>query len=129
MTPHSPRRSQATKPAYGPEPAPREDARPAGSAGGALRVDALEGGIAFEVQVVPRSSRSEIAGVHGDRLRIKVNAPPVEGAANHAVRATIAKAFGVAQRQVTILRGLASRMKRIHVTGVDEAIARKILLG
>ncbi len=88
-------------------------------------MDAVDGGIAFEVQVVPRSSRSEIAGVHGDRLRIKVNAPPVEGAANHAVCATIAKTLGVAQRQVMILRGQASRMKRIHVTGVDEAAARK----
>jgi hypothetical protein len=92
-----------------------------------LRIDAVSDGVAFEVQVVPRSARSEIAGVHGDRLRVKVNAPPVEGAANHAVCSTIAKALGVAQRQVTLLRGLASRMKRIHVAGIDEIAARKAL--
>jgi len=92
-----------------------------------LKIDPMDGGIAFEVHVVPRSARSHVAGTHGDRLHVKVNAPPVEGAANQVVCATIARALGVPQRQVSIVRGLASRLKRIHVEGMSEIEARKAL--
>jgi uncharacterized protein len=94
-----------------------------------LKIDVLDGGIAFEVHVVPRSARSHVAGTHGDRLHVKVNAPPVEGAANQVVCATIARALGVPQRQVSIVRGVASRMKRIHVEGIGETDARKAFAG
>jgi uncharacterized protein (TIGR00251 family) len=90
-----------------------------------LKIDVMDGGIAFEVHVVPRSARSHVAGTHGDRLHVKVNAPPVEGAANQVVCATIAKALGVPQRQVSIIRGVASRLKRIYVEGMSEMEARK----
>ena len=92
-----------------------------------LKIDPVDDGIAFEVHVVPRSPRNEIDGIHGDRLRVRVNVPPVEGAANHAVCTLIARVFGVAPRQVSIVRGLVSRMKRIHVAGIEEAQARQAL--
>ncbi|MDP3937845.1 MAG: DUF167 domain-containing protein [Deltaproteobacteria bacterium] len=92
-----------------------------------LKIDVTDGGIAFEVHVVPRSARSHVAGTHGDKLHVKVNAPPVEGAANNVVCATVARALGVPQRQVSIVRGVASRMKRIHVEGMSEIEARKAL--
>ncbi len=47
-----------------------------------IRITAHEGGVTFSVKVVPRASRSEIAGVQGDMLRVRLTAPPVEGAAN-----------------------------------------------
>ncbi len=92
-----------------------------------LKIDVMDGGITFEVHVVPRSARSHVAGTHGDRLHVKVNAPPVEGAANNVVCATVARALGVSQRQVSIVRGVASRMKRIHVEGMSESEAREAL--
>ena len=90
-----------------------------------LKIDPVDDGIAFEVHVVPRSPRNEIDGIHGDRLRVRVNVPPVEGAANHAVCTTIAKILGVPATQVSIIRGMVSRMKRIHVSGMDATRARE----
>lgn len=101
--------------------------KPAPSRAQKLKIDPVDDGIAFEVHVVPRSARNEIDGIHGDRLRVRVNVPPVEGAANHAVCTLIAKIFGVAPSQVSIIRGLVSRMKRIHVAGIEEAKARQAL--
>ena len=101
--------------------------KPAPSKAHKLKIDAIDDGIAFEVHVVPRSPRNEIDGIHGDRLRVRVNVPPVEGAANHAVCTLIARIFGVAPRQVSIIRGMVSRMKRIHVAGIEEAKAREAL--
>ena len=104
-----------------------EHARPIPSSTRKLKIDTLDDGIAFEVHVVPRSPRNEIDGIHGERLRVRVNVPPVEGAANHAVCTLIAKIFGVAPSQVSIIRGLVSRMKRIHVAGIQEPKARQAL--
>jgi len=101
--------------------------KPAPSNAHKLKIDKVDDGIAFEVHVVPRSPRNEIDGIHGDRLRVRVNVPPVEGAANHAVCTLIARIFGVAPTQVSIIRGLVSRMKRIHVAGIEEARAREAL--
>jgi uncharacterized protein (TIGR00251 family) len=101
--------------------------KPAPSNAHKLKIDQVENGIAFEVHVVPRSPRNEIDGIHGDRLRVRVNVPPVEGAANHAVCTLIARVFGVAPTQVSIIRGLVSRMKRIHVAGIEETKAREAL--
>ena len=101
--------------------------KPAPSNAHKLKIDSVDDGIAFEVHVVPRSPRNEIAGIHGDRLRVRVNVPPVEGAANHAVCTLIAKILGVAPRQVSIIRGMVSRMKRIHVAGIEEPKAREAL--
>lgn len=121
MSPHSRKRPEREQKITPPPPAPSVLAK----AGQILKIDNMESGIAFEVKVVPRSARNHVAGTHGDRLHVKVNAPPIEGAANHAVCSTIAKALGVPLRQVSIIRGLASRMKRIYVEGLKEADARK----
>ena len=61
----------------------------------------------------------------GKRLHVKVNAPPIEGAANRAVCVTIAKALGIAPRQVSIIQGMASRLKRVSISGLSEIEARK----
>jgi uncharacterized protein (TIGR00251 family) len=104
---------------------PPPAARPAPASNQEFKIEAVDDGIAFDVHVVPRAAKSHVAGMHGDRLHVKVNAPPIEGAANQAVRATIAKALGVPLRQVSIIRGVASRLKRVHVSGLNEAEARK----
>ena len=83
--------------------------------------------VRFAVRVQPRSSREGIDGVHGAALRVRVNAPPVEGAANEAVVEVLAKALGVAKRAVTIISGAGSRSKVVEVAGLEPGELRAIL--
>lgn len=78
-------------------------------------------GIAFDVLVTPRASREGLGPIHGDRLKIAVTAPPVDGEANAAVVAVLARALAVPKANVTIVRGDGSRRKTVHVRGVGRA--------
>jgi uncharacterized protein (TIGR00251 family) len=73
--------------------------------------------LVLELRVQPRASRSEIAGCHGERLRVRLQAPPVDGKANAALVEFIAAAFGVPRARVTIEHGLAGRDKRVRIAG------------
>jgi len=70
------------------------------------------------VKVVPRSSKKGIAGIEGDVVKIKVTAPPVDGAANEQVIEIIAEAMKVRKSDVDIIRGSASRTKTVRIKGV-----------
>jgi uncharacterized protein len=72
-------------------------------------------GIAFSVFIQPRSSKNMISGIYGDSLKIKLTAPPVEGAANKMCVSFLAKRLGVPKSAVEIISGLSSRKKRILV--------------
>jgi uncharacterized protein (TIGR00251 family) len=85
----------------------------------AIREDAA--GVTFDVLVTPRASRERIGPVTGDRLKVAVTAPPVEGAANAAVAAALARALGVARSSVAVVRGEGSRRKTVRVAGVGRA--------
>lgn len=87
----------------------------------------VEGGVAIRVCVTPRSGRNEVAGVEGDTLRLRLTAPPVEGAANRACIEFLASLLGVPKGRVEITSGLRGRKKVITVYGVDEEIARRKL--
>lgn len=76
-----------------------------------------DGKLTFSVKVSPRASRSEIVGEHDGFLRVRVAAPPVDGAANEELVRTLAKAFRVARNAVEITVGLGSRCKNVSVTG------------
>lgn len=76
------------------------------------------GALTFSVRVVPRASRSELAGEHAGALKVRVAAPPVEGAANEELARLLAKTFGVAARDVEVISGRASKTKRVRVRGV-----------
>ncbi len=65
----------------------------------------------------PGASRSEFAGMHGERLKIRLAAPPVEGKANAALVEFLAAHYGVARRNVQIVAGLKSRRKRVSIDG------------
>ena len=69
----------------------------------------------LELRVQPRASRSEFAGTFGDRLRVRLQAPPVDGRANAALVDFLADAFGVPRARVIIEHGLASRDKRVRI--------------
>ncbi len=64
----------------------------------------------------PRASRDEFSGLHGDSLKIRIKAPPVEGKANVYLIKFLAKQFGVVKRDVTLLSGELSREKRIKIS-------------
>lgn len=70
-------------------------------------------GIRFKVYVQPRSSKNMIAGLHGDSLKIKVAAPPVDGAANKACVKFLAKCLSVSASSLEITAGHNSRTKTI----------------
>lgn len=63
----------------------------------------------------PKASRDEFAGVHGERLKIRLTAPPVEGKANAQLLAFLGKAFGVAKSQVSLESGELNRQKRVRI--------------
>ena len=69
----------------------------------------------LDVRVVPRAHRDEVGGERDGRLVIRTTAPPVEGAANKAVRRVLAKHFGVAPRDIEIVRGQRSRDKTVEI--------------
>ena len=60
-------------------------------------VRAIEGGVEISVRAQPRASRSEVVGLHGDQLKIRITAPPVEGAANTELIKLLAKLLGVSR--------------------------------
>ena len=76
------------------------------------------GGVSFAVRIVPRASWSEIIGEHGGALRVRLAAPPVEGAANEELIRLLARAVGVPRGGVKIVGGHTGRGKRVRVEGV-----------
>jgi uncharacterized protein (TIGR00251 family) len=93
-----------------------------------FKVTEAEGGVTFPVRVVPRASKNEIAGVHGDALKVRLTAPPVEGKANETLIVFLAQRLGVRKSQVEIVAGTTSRRKMIRVMGVSPQEVEKHLL-
>ncbi len=94
----------------------------------AFTVTPRDAGIRFAVHVQPRAKRPGIDGTHGDALRVRVQAPPVEGAANAAVVEVLAEALGVPARAVRIAAGQTGRQKLVDVDGIDVSAALARLL-
>lgn len=70
---------------------------------------------------------SGIVGVHGDALKVRLTAPPVDGAANEALVELLAGAFGIPTRAVTIVAGMSSRTKIVELEGVTEDRVRRLV--
>lgn len=83
---------------------------------------------ALAVHVVPRARRTEVAGRHGDAIKIRVAAPPVEGAANAELIRFVAERVGVTRSAVTIASGATGRRKTVVVAGVTAAALARALL-
>jgi uncharacterized protein (TIGR00251 family) len=79
----------------------------------------VPGGVELELLVQPRASRTRILGPHGDRLRIALAAPPVDGEANAALVELLAGALGVRRSEVEVVRGPSGRRKTVRVSGAD----------
>ncbi|HEY3280258.1 MAG TPA: DUF167 domain-containing protein [Gemmatimonadales bacterium] len=79
------------------------------------------------MHVVPRARETALAGRHGDALKIRLAAPPVDGAANEELIRFVAERLGVPRGAVTITAGQAGRRKTVKVEGVETAAALRIL--
>ena len=91
-----------------------------------LRVTERNGRVRFSVHIQPRASTNEIAGVHGDALKIRIAAPPIDGAANDALTKFLSDLFAVARRDVRIIAGETSRSKIVEVDGITERAVRQL---
>lgn len=79
------------------------------------------------MRVQPRASRTELAGLHGDALKIRIAAPPVDGAANEALVRFLAERLEVPRSAVSLEAGAAGRSKVVAVAGLAiEAAARRL---
>ena len=79
------------------------------------------------VHVQPRAKRTEVVGTHGAAVKIRLAAPPVDGAANEEVIALFSKALGVPRRAVTVAVGERSTRKQIDISGRTRADVERLL--
>ena len=86
-------------------------------------------GVLLTVRVQPRASRDEIAGLHGDALKIRLKAPPVEGEANAALLRFLSKRLKIPLAAISIRSGASSRRKTVLVEGIRPEEVRARLQG
>ena len=91
-----------------------------------IRFSEQNGAIVFTIKVVPRASKSEIVGAHDGALKIRLAAPPVEGAANEELIKTLAKYFDVNKSAVEIASGATAKTKQIRIAGANAEKLRQI---
>ncbi len=89
-------------------------------------IQVVDRAVRLKVRVQPRASRTEIAGQHGDALKIRLAAPPVEGAANEELVAFLARRLRVPKSSVSIIKGIRARDKVVEVVGVEEEKVREL---
>ncbi len=78
-----------------------------------IPVKETSGSLEFKVLAVPRSSKNQIVGRHGDALKVKLKAPPVDGAANKMCVSFLAKTFQMPKTDLEIISGQSSRQKQV----------------
>lgn len=85
-------------------------------------------GVEISIYVQPGAKSAEVSGEHDGALKLRINAPPVDGKANAAVIAFLAECCGVSKSKVTLLSGDTNRRKRLRITGVStETVAKQLL--
>lgn len=82
-------------------------------------------GLLLDLHVQPNAKRSEWAGYHGDRLKIRLASPPVDGQANRELVRFLSRQLAVAKSAIDIVSGAASRRKRVAIQ-TDEQTARRL---
>ena len=80
-------------------------------------------GVLLRLSVMPNAKRTEVDGLHDGALRVRLAAPPVDGRANDALIAWLAKSMGVPKRDVEVLRGESSRRKQVAIAVSPDAAA------
>ena len=83
-------------------------------------------GVLLQLSVMPNAKRTEVDGLHVGALRVRLAAPPIDGRANEALVAWLAKSLGVPKRDVEVLRGESSRRKQVAIA-VSHVVATRWL--
>ena len=87
-------------------------------------ISSREGGFVLRVHVQPRASRSEITGLHGDSVKVRLRAPPVDGAANDELVRFLAELLDIRRDDISLISGATGRSKRLFIRGpVDRLVA------
>ena len=90
-------------------------------------ISTTAGGVRLQLRVQPRASREEVAGVAGDAIRVRLTAPPVEGAANEALVRFLAARLAVSRAAVALVSGHTGRTKVVEVAGLSAEEASRLL--
>lgn len=88
-----------------------------------------DGSFVLALHIQPGAKKTVIAGLHGDALKIRLAAPPVDGKANAALIEFLAKTCGVPRSAVELVSGETSRSKRVRIIGVDQAVLENLAEG
>lgn len=91
-----------------------------------IRAD--QNGCIIEVHISPQSKKCEIVGLYNNRLKIKIDSPPVDGKANAALIRFLAETLGLKMSNLSILRGETSKIKQIKIIGLTKDFVEKELL-
>ncbi len=86
----------------------------------------MTGEVVLDIKVIPRAGRTELAGTRGGAILVRLAAAPVEGAANSELIAFLSGLLGIPRRNITIISGEKSRLKRVKISGLtsDAVLAR-----
>lgn len=82
----------------------------------------------IRVRILPRAGRNEIVGIHGDAIKIKLAAPPVEGAANAALVEFLCDTLHIPRARIRIVTGAKSRSKCVEILDINPEIIATVLL-
>ncbi len=85
-------------------------------------------GVTLRLHIQPGAKKTEVAGLHGEALKIRLAAAPVDGKANACLIAFLAGQLGVAKAAISLLSGHTSRAKRVRIDGIDSALVRRSFL-
>jgi uncharacterized protein (TIGR00251 family) len=94
-----------------------------------LQLSEQSGGVTIPIRAVPRAARNVLDGVTEGSLRVRLTAPPVEGAANKALIGFLAEVLGLPKRDVSIVTGEHGRRKLVRIAGLTADEVRRRLLG
>ena len=83
--------------------------------------------VVLSLHVQPGARKTEIAGLHGEALKIRLAAPPVDGKANECLIGFLADRLGIAKSSIELVGGATSRAKRVSIEGMDEESVRRKL--
>lgn len=85
-------------------------------------------GVTLRLHIQPGAKKTEVVGLHGEALKIRLAAPPVDGKANACLIAFLADRLGLAKSAICLVSGDTSRAKRVRISGVDPASVRRSFL-
>lgn len=83
----------------------------------------------LQIRVIPNARKHEVVGVYGEGIKIKLQAPPVDGKANEALIAFLAGKLGCHANRIRVVSGEKGRTKLLEILELDETSAREKLLG